>query len=66
MVNNNDLFLNELNNYLNLKISNVGCRFRNASGKEKLHLEIPVELLEFVSNDCPIQGEYSKRVSKVC
>jgi|TARA_R110000824_G_scaffold127815_1_gene288451 hypothetical protein len=53
-------------NYLNLKISNVGCRFRNASGKEKLHLEIPVELLEFVSNDCPIQGEYSKRVSKVC
>jgi len=50
-------------NYKDLKISNVGCRFRET---KKKHLEIPVELLEFVSKDCPIQGEYSKRVSKVC
>lgn len=65
---NDGLFKFELkgDNYLNLKISNVGCRFRNASGKEKLHMEIPVELLEYVSGDCPLQGEYSKRVSKVC
>jgi len=50
-------------NYKDLKISNIGCRFRET---KKKHLEIPVELLEFVSKDCPIQGEYSKRVSKVC
>ena len=46
-------------NYLNLKISNIGCRFRE---NKKLHIEIPVELLEFVSNDCPIQGTYTQKL----
>ena len=52
-------------NYLNLKISNIGCRFRNSSGKSKKHLEIPVELLKFVSDACPLQGEYSRRVKEL-
>ena len=64
---NDGLFKFELkgDNYLNLKISNVGCRFRNSSGKEKLHMEIPVELLEYVSGDCPLQGEYSIKVKEL-
>lgn len=49
-------------NYLNLKISNIGCRFRE---NKKLHIEIPVELLEFVSNETPLQGEYSKKLEKL-
>jgi hypothetical protein len=49
-------------NYKDLKMSNIGCRFRSASGKEKLHLEIPIELLKFVSLDCPIQGDYTKKL----
>ena len=52
-------------NYKDLKISNIGCRFRAASGKQKTHIEIPVELLEFVSSMTPIQGEYSRRVNKL-
>ena len=52
-------------NYLNLEISNVGCRWRKASGKEKLHIEIPVELLEFVSNEFPIQGTYSQKLKEL-
>ena len=64
---NDGLFKFELTdeNYLNLQISNIGCRFRNSSGKEKLHMEIPVELLEFVCNDCPLQGEYSKQLKEL-
>ena len=45
-----------------LKMSNIGCRFRE---NKKLHMEIPVELLEFVSNETPIQGEYSKKLEKL-
>jgi hypothetical protein len=52
-------------NYKDLQISNIGCRFRSASGKEKLHLEIPIELLKFVSLDCPIQGDYTERVNRL-
>jgi hypothetical protein len=53
-------------NYKDLKMSNIGCRFRSASGKgQKLHLEIPIELLKFVSLDCPIQGDYTERVNKL-
>jgi hypothetical protein len=64
---NDGLFKFELNdeNYKDLKMSNVGCRFRNASGKEKLHMEIPVELLEFVCNDCPIQGTYTQKLKEL-
>ena len=51
-------------NYKELKLSNIGCRFRSAAGKQKTHIEIPVEFLEFVSLDCPLQGEYSRRVNK--
>ena len=64
---NDGLFKFELkeDNYLNLKISNVGCRWRKASGKEKLHIDIPVELLEFVSNETPIQGAYTKKLKEL-
>ena len=57
------LFKFELNNenYKEFKLSNIGCRFRE---NKKLHIEIPVEILEFVSSMTPIQGEYSKRVNK--
>ena len=49
------LYKFELNNenYKELKLSNIGCRFRSAAGKEKLHIEIPVEILEFVSCETP-------------
>jgi len=59
------LYKFELNNenYKKLKLSNIGCRFRSSSGKQKFHIEIPVEILEFVSLDCPLQGEYSERVN---
>ena len=58
------LFKFELNNenYKELKLSNIGCRFRET---KKLHIEIPVEILEFVSLDCPLQGEYTERVNKL-
>ena len=58
------LFKFELNNenYKELKLSNIGCRFRSAAGKEKLHMEIPVEILEFVSCETPLQGDYTERV----
>ena len=57
----------ELNdeNYKELKLSNIGCRFRSAAGKQKTHIEIPVEILEFVSLDCPLQGEYTEKVNKL-
>ena len=60
----NGLFKFELNNenYKELKLSNIGCRFRDT---KKLHIEIPVEILEFVSVDCPLQGEYTERVNKL-
>jgi hypothetical protein len=45
-------------NYKDFKISNIGCRFRE---NKKPHLEIPVNILEFVCDDCPLQDEYSKR-----
>ena len=48
-------------NYKDFKISNIGCRFRE---NKKPHLEIPVEILEFVCKDCPIQDEYSLRLKK--
>jgi hypothetical protein len=58
------LYKFELNdeNYKELKLSNIGCRFRES---KKLHIEIPVEILEFVSLDCPLQGEYTERVNKL-
>jgi hypothetical protein len=49
-------------NYLNLKMSNIGCRFRE---NKKLHMEIPVELLEFVSNETPLQGAYSEKLKEL-
>jgi hypothetical protein len=56
------LYKFELNNenYKEFKLSNIGCRFRET---KKLHIEIPVEILEFVSLDCPLQGEYTERVN---
>jgi hypothetical protein len=48
-------------NYKDFKISNIGCRFRE---NKKPHLEIPVEILEFVCKECPIQDEYSLRLQK--
>ena len=61
------LYKFELNNenYKDLKLSNIGCRFRSAAGKQKTHIEIPVEILEFVSYETPLQGEYSKKVNKL-
>jgi hypothetical protein len=58
------LYKFELNNenYKELKLSNIGCRFRES---KKLHIEIPVEILEFVSLDCPLQGEYTEKVNKL-
>ena len=58
------LYKFELNdeNYKELKLSNIGCRFRES---KKLHIEIPVQILEFVSLDCPLQGEYTERVNKL-
>ena len=54
----------ELNdeNYKELKLSNIGCRFRES---KKMHIEIPIEILEYVSLDCPLQGEYTERVNKL-
>lgn len=49
-------------NYKDFKISNIGCRFKSV---KKPHIEIPVDILEFVSNETPIQGEYSKRVKEL-
>jgi hypothetical protein len=49
-------------NYLNLKMSNIGCKFRE---NKKLHMEIPVELLEFVCNETPRQGEYTKKLKEL-
>ena len=61
------LYKFELNdeNYTELKLSNIGCRFRSAAGKRKTHIETPVEILEFVSSMTPIQGEYTERVNKL-
>jgi hypothetical protein len=58
------LYKFELNNenYKELKLSNIGCRFKES---KKLHIEIPVEILEFVSVDCPLQGDYTERVNKL-
>ena len=58
------LFKFELNdeNYKELKLSNIGCRFRE---NKKIHIEIPVEILEFVSCETPLQGEYTERVNKL-
>ena len=61
------LFKFELNNenYKELKLSNIGCRFRSAAGKQKMHIEIPVKILEFVSSMTPLQGDYTERVNKL-
>jgi hypothetical protein len=48
-------------NYKVLKLSNIGCRFRETT---KTHIEIPVDILEFVSCETPLQSEYSRRVNK--
>ena len=32
---------------------------------KKTHIEIPVEILEYVSLDCPLQGDYTERVNKL-
>jgi len=55
------LFKFELNddNYKDFKVSKIGCRFRNSL---KEHLEIPVDILEFVCCETPIQSDYSERV----
>lgn len=55
---NDGLYKFELkeDNYLNLTLSNVCCRFKK---NIILHMEIPVELLEFVCHETPLQGEYS-------
>ena len=60
----NGLFKFELNNenYKELKLSNIGCRFRDT---KKLHIEIPVEILEFVSCETPLQGECTERVNNL-
>ena len=52
-------------NYKELKLSNIGCRFRSAAGKRKTHIEIPVEILQYVSCETPLQGEYTERVKKL-
>ena len=54
----------ELNdeNYKILKLSNIGCIFRET---KKMHIEIPVEILEFVSSMTPLQGDYTERVNKL-
>lgn len=59
---NDGLYRFELNddNYKDFKASFIGCRFRQI---KKKHLEIPVEVLEFVSSHTPIQDEYSRRVN---
>jgi hypothetical protein len=49
-------------NYKELKLSNIGCRFRET---KKTHIEISVEILEFVSCETPLQGEYTERVNKL-
>ena len=61
------LFKFELNedNYKDFKISNIGCRYRKINNLEKKHIEIPVDVLEFVCSECPIQGDYTKLVSEV-
>jgi hypothetical protein len=46
-------------------LSNIGCRFRSAAGKQKMHIEIPVEILEYVSCLTPLQGEYTERFNKL-
>jgi len=55
------LFKFELNddNYKDFKVSKIGCRFRSSL---KEHLEIPVDVLEFVSKETPIQSEYTQRI----
>ena len=45
-----------------MKLSNIGCRFRET---KKFHIEIPVEILEFVSCETPLQGDYTERVNKL-
>ena len=45
---------------LNWVISGVG--FVN---QKTMHIEIPVEILEFVSCETPLQGEYTERVNKL-
>ena len=32
---------------------------------KKMHIEIPVEILEYVSSMTPLQGEYTERVNKI-
>jgi hypothetical protein len=32
---------------------------------KKTHIEIPVEILEFVSCETPLQGEYTERINKL-
>jgi len=58
------LYKFELNNenYKEFKLSNIGCRFRES---KKMHIEIPVEILEFVSCETPLQGEYTEKVNKL-
>ena len=46
-------------------MSNIGCRFRSAAGKQKMHIEIPVEILQYVPSMTPLQGEYTERVNKL-
>ena len=44
------------------ELSNIGCRFRE---NKKIHIEIPVEILEFVSSMTPLQGDCTERVNKL-
>jgi len=61
------LYKFELNeeNHKDFKVSNIGCRYRKINNVEKQHIEIPVDVLEFVCNECPLQGDYTKLVSEV-
>ena len=50
-------------NYLNLTLSNICCRFKK---NKTLHMEIPVEIIEFVCHETPLKSEYTKRINKEC
>ena len=61
------LYKFELNedNHKDFNISNIGCRYRKINNVEKKHIEIPVDVLDFVCSECPLQGDYTKLVSEV-
>ena len=60
---NDGLYKFELkeDNYLNLKLSNVCCRFKK---NKILHMEIPVELLTFVCHETPLKSEYTQKLKQ--